>query len=78
MQSVLAANDFLKNICIHLAVLDLSCSTQDPCWTLVVPHGFQNLVPRPGIEPAFPALEGKFLTTGPPGKSWYKPIFEYK
>ena len=27
------------------------------------------LVPRPGIEPAFPALEGGFLTTGPPGKS---------
>ena len=27
------------------------------------------LVPRPGIEPMFPALEGGFLTTGPPGKS---------
>ena len=27
------------------------------------------LVPRPGIEPASPALEGGFLTTGPPGKS---------
>ena len=27
------------------------------------------LVPRPGIEPALPALEGKVLTTGPPGKS---------
>ena len=27
------------------------------------------LVPRPGIEPAFPALEDGFLTTGPPGKS---------
>ena len=26
------------------------------------------LVPQPGIEPSFPALEGKFLTTGPPGK----------
>ena len=30
-------------------------------------HGF--LAPRPGIEPAPPALEGKVLTTGPPGKS---------
>ena len=30
------------------------------------------LVPRPGIEPVPPALEGKVLTTGPPGKSlWY-------
>ena len=27
------------------------------------------LVPPPGIEPAAPALEGGFLTTGPPGKS---------
>ena len=27
------------------------------------------LVPRPGIEPESPALEGGFLTTGPPGKS---------
>ena len=26
-------------------------------------------VPRPGIEPTSPALEGGFLTTGPPGKS---------
>ena len=27
------------------------------------------LVPRPGIKPKSPALEGGFLTTGPPGKS---------
>ena len=27
------------------------------------------LVPRPGIKPMSPALEGGFLTTGPPGKS---------
>ena len=27
------------------------------------------LAPRPGIEPASPALEGEVLTTGPPGKS---------
>ena len=27
------------------------------------------LVPRPGIEPASPALEGGFLTTGLPGMS---------
>ena len=25
-------------------------------------------LPRPGIEPKFPALAGGFLTTGPPGK----------
>ena len=28
------------------------------------------LVPRPGIDPASPALEGRFLTAGPPGKSF--------
>ena len=27
------------------------------------------LAPRPGIKPALPALEGKVLTTGLPGKS---------
>ena len=27
------------------------------------------LVPRPGIEPMSPALEGGSSTTGPPGKS---------
>ena len=29
------------------------------------------LVPQPGIKPATPALEGKVLTTGPPGKSLF-------
>ena len=33
------------------------------------------LVPRPGIEPASPALEGGFLTTGPPGKSLFLYFF---
>ena len=32
------------------------------------------LVPRPGFEPASPALEGRFLTTGPPGKSPISPV----
>ena len=30
-------------------------------------HGI--LVPQPGIEPVSPRLEGRALTTGPPGKS---------
>ena len=30
------------------------------------------LAPPPGIDPALPALEGKVLTTGPPGKSQKK------
>ena len=36
---------------------------------LSCPEACGILVPRPGIEPASPALEGRFLTTGPPGKS---------
>ena len=37
------------------------------------------LAPQPGTEPASPALEGKVLTTGPPGKSRHRlvlPAFE--
>ena len=30
------------------------------------------LVPRPGMEVVFPALEDRFLTTGPPGKSLFQ------
>ena len=43
--------------------------------SLVVVHGLSCptacgiLVPRPGIEPMPPVLEGGFSTTGPPGKS---------
>ena len=36
------------------------------------------LVPLPGFKPTYPALQGGFLTTGPPGKSlslhFYKEI----
>ena len=42
---------------IIMAVLGLYCST---CVSYMI------LVPPPGIEPASPALEGGFLTTGPP------------
>ena len=35
---------------------------------LSCPEACGILVPRPGIEPVSPALAGKFLTTGPPGK----------
>ena len=27
------------------------------------------VVPQPGIEPVYPAVEGRFFTTEPPGKS---------
>ena len=36
------------------------------------------LVPRPGIEPTSPTLEGGFLTTGSPGKSpWFFLNFDF-
>ena len=47
---------------LFLAVFGISCSTQCPR-----ARGF--LVPRPGIKHVFPALEGGFLITGPPGQS---------
>ena len=28
-------------------------------------------LPRPGLEPASPALEGRFSTTAPPGKPYF-------
>ena len=36
--------------------------------------GIQALVPQPSIEPTSPALEGVFLTIGPPGKSPASPL----
>ena len=36
-------------------------------WSLIA-RGMWNL-PRPGIKPVSPALAGRFLITGPPGKS---------
>ena len=35
----------------------------------LVAHCMRDLVPKPQIKPMSPALEGGFLTTGPPGKS---------
>ena len=64
---------FLKNIYLFYFLLH---------WVLVVARGlfiaehrhsfpiaYGIFVPRPGIEPTSPALEGGFLTTGLPGKS---------
>ena len=65
-----------------MAVSGLSCGTWDPCRGLQVPehstgsvvvaHGpscpvaCRILVPQPGIQLKSPALEVRFLTTGPP------------
>ena len=39
------------------------------CTGLICPMAYGILVPPPGIGPTSLALEGKFLTSGPPGKS---------
>ena len=35
-------------------------------------------LPRPGLEPVFPALAGRFSTTAPPGKPPCFTVFRYK
>ena len=53
-----------------------SCGLQAPehlgsvvaAYGLSCPMACGILVPQWGIKPAYPALEGRFLTTGPPGK----------
>ena len=42
---------------------------------LSCPVACEILVPRPGIKPRSPALEGEFVTTGPPGKPLLWGIF---
>ena len=39
-----------------------------------VPWHVGFLVPQPGIKPVSPALQGQFLSTGPPGKSQAHPF----
>ena len=67
---------------LFLTALGVSCSTQDLSlrrtgFSLFVVRGLSCpmecgiLVPQSGIEPTSLALEGRFLTTGPRGKSHY-------
>ena len=42
-----------------------SCGVRGPC----CPTACRILVPGPGVKPMSPALTGRFLTAGPPGKS---------
>ena len=73
---------FLKYIwltnCLFVAVSGLSCSVRDlSLWPVSsgvrgsCPRACGILVPRPGIKPRPPALQGRCLTTGPEGKSLY-------
>ena len=61
MECKFRAKLFLFLILFYLAASALSCSTWSPavCGVLVLPQG---------IKPVSSALEGRFSTTGPPGK----------
>ena len=68
---------YLHRVLVVACRLLSSCAVQAPecVGSVVAAHGLscpmagRILVARPGIERASPALEGGFLTTGPPGKS---------
>ena len=64
---------FLKKFWLHRVLVAasalLSCGMQTLSWGMHV-----GSLPWPGIEPTYPALEGRFLTTAPPGKS---PVDEF-
>ena len=42
---------------------------------LSCPAACRILVSQPGIKPTSPAMEGRFLATGPPGKSLASGIY---
>ena len=70
---------FKKHLFIYLAVSGVSCGRWDlSLWhadSLVVAHRLRCsttcgiLVHGSGVKPASPALQGGFLTTGPPQKT---------
>ena len=70
-----------KYVLAYLVVWVPGCIMQDLlCWhvgSIVAAHRLSCsvargiLVPHPGIEPMSHALQGRFLTTGPPGKSLF-------
>ena len=68
--ALLAAQELFVAACQLLSSRGREC-----VGSLGVAHGLSCpvscgiLVPRLGIDPASPALEHGFLTTGPPGKS---------
>ena len=73
--SILALESFFKKqesgVCLGLVFFFLPIYFIWLHRVLTAMHGMACgiLVPQPGIKPASPALEGRFLTTGPPGKS---------
>ena len=67
MSFLLALHLFIKkNIFIHFW---LSLVIVVACGLHSCPAAHGMVIPQPEIEPTSPALEGRFLKTGPPGKS---------
>ena len=63
-----------RDFCVQCSFLKLFIYgyTEFSLWhvaSLVEPRACGILVPLPGIKPTCPALEGRFLSTGPPEKS---------
>ena len=69
----------LSNFHFHYGLSSCSMWTSEGMGSVVAPFRFTCpevygiLVPQLGTEPVPPALEGKFFTTGPPGKPPGKP-----
>ena len=55
----------------HMGSVVVACVLSSCGAGLSCPTACGILVPRPGIEPTSPALEGRFLTTGPRGNSLF-------
>ena len=67
---------WLKILACAPSSLSLTSWALGRTWRMILLFGLRDLylacgilVPRPGIEPSSPALQGRFLTTGSPGKS---------
>ena len=65
--------EHLESVVCGTRALSLRCanSVVVVC-RLSSPAAYGILVPQPGIEPTSPALEGRFFTNGPPGKSHHQ------
>ena len=67
---------WLKRLACGPSSLNLTSWAWGRTWRMILLFGLQDLylargilVPWPGIEPSSPALQGRFWTTGSPGKS---------
>ena len=58
-----------RSLSLHCCMGHLSSQHVGSSFWFSCPAACGSLVPRPGIKPTCPALEGGFLTTGPSGKS---------